>query len=231
MSQPQITKKGEIIVTNNGTQNENLFLLSGFDDLSTFGSPLASGARPLGYYNGNTGLHNFINGEDTISLTSSGNIGICFVRLASEINLDTSSNYTISCWSKTTKPNAHLDIGLSYYNQSDSGVWRGGTGAQNYNAIDTWQYFTRTFKPDADTKAICYCFTVVGDTSNTYTFTIKHCKLEKGSIATPWIPSPNDNMYLAYNFLNASTNSGFIEYDNVARIYNERIDANQFYEI
>lgn len=231
MVETKITKHGIVKVVNDGSQNENLFLLSGFDDISTFGSPLASGARPLGYYNGNANLHTFINGEDTVSLTSGGNIGICFVRLASEINLDSSSNYTISCWSKTTKPNAHLDIGLSYYNQSDSGVWRGGTGAQNYNAIDTWQYFTRTFKPDADTKAICYCFTVVGDTSATYTFTIKQCKLEKGSIATPWLPSPEDNIYLTHNYSGASTNSGFIEYDNTARIYKKRIDANQFYEI
>ena len=231
MSEVQITKQSIWTVEYDGSQNENLFLLSGFDETSTFGSPLASGARPLGYYNGNTGLHTFTNGEDTISLKSSGNIGICFVRLASEINLDSTSNYTISCWSKTTKPNAHLDIGLSYYNQSDAGVWRGGSGAQNYNATDTWQYFTRTFKPDADTKAICYCFTVIGDTNASYTFTIKQCKLEKGSIATPWIPNPNDNMYLAYNFSNASTNSGLIEYDNTARIYKKRIDANQFYEI
>lgn len=222
---PNINKQGVWTVIDDGSKSENLFLLSGFDDLSTFGSPLASGARPLGYYNGNTGLHTFANGEDTISLKSSGNIGICFVRLASEINLDSTSDYTISCWSKTTKPNAHLDIGLSYYNQSDSGVWRGGSGAQNYNAIDTWQYFTRTFKPDADTKAICYCFTVVGDTSASYTFTIKQCKLEKGSVATVWTPSPAD-----INYVPASSISGIIESGNIVRVYSNRIDSHGFYE-
>lgn len=193
--------------TLSGHGGENLFKKSGFLDVSTFGSPVADYSRPLAIYNGSVGLHSFSDGVDTVTLSTSGNIGICFVDLATNINLDPSSYYTISCWSKTTKPNTHLDIGLSYYNQSDSGVWRGGTGSQNYNAVNTWQYFTRTFKPDADTKAICYCFTVGGTSGGTDTFSIKECKLEKGDKATPWIPNPADGEYSTMGL------DGTIEYD------------------
>ena len=223
---PNLSKQGIWTISNDGSLNENLFLLSGFTDTSTFGSPLASATRPLAIYNGNVGLHSFANGEDTISLSVGGNIGICFVRLASDIGLDSSSYYTISCWSKTTKPDAHLDIGLSYYNQSDAGVWRGGSGRQNYNTTDTWQYFTRTFKPDADTKAICYCFTVIGQSGGTYNFTIKQCKLEKGNKATLWTPNPSDIDYIP-----VSPTSGIIETGNIARVYSNRMDAHEFYEI
>jgi len=200
--------------------NENLFINSGYFDLSTFGSPASNYSRPLAIYNGNVNLHTFENGEDTILLSSGGNIGICFVRLATDINLDPNSNYTISCWSKCSKENAHLDIGLSYYNTSDSGVWRGGSGAQNYNAVDTWQYFTRTFKPDADTKAICYCFTVVGTSGSTDTFTIKQCKLEKGSVATAWVPNSSE----------WSNNQGFIEGSPIMKIFEGHVEANEFIE-
>lgn len=202
--------------------NENLFINTTFNT-SNFGGPVSDYSRPFAIYNGSTSLHSFSGGVDTITLSSGGNIGICFVRLATDMNLDTSSNYTISCWAKTTKPNSHLDIGLSYYNTSDAGVWRGGSGAQNFNAVDTWQHFTRTFKPDADTKAICYCFTMVGESGGTDTFTIKYCKLEKGSVATAWVPSPKD-----VNF--TSEYQGFIENSPIARIFNGHLEANEFIE-
>ena len=200
--------------------NENLFIGTMYDT-NNFGSPASDYSRPLAIYNGSVGLHTFENGEDTILLSSAGNIGICFVRLATDIALDSSSNYTISCWSKCSKSGAHLDIGLSYYNTSDTGVWRGGSGAQNYNAVDTWQYFTRTFKPDTDTKAICYCFTVVGTSGGTDTFTIKQCKLEKGSVATAWVPNSSE----------FSNTQGFIEGSDVFRVFDGHYEAREFIEI
>ena len=205
------------------TPNENLFMSTSFYNVTNFGSLLSDYSRPLAIYNGSVGLHSFANGEDTVTLSAGGNIGIGFVRLATDINLDSSSYYTISCLSKTTKENAHLDIGLSYYNTSDTGVWRGGSGAQNYTAVNTWQYFTRTFKPDADTKAICYCFTVVGTSGGTDTFTIKNCKLEKGSTATAWIPSPQDAIWV-------SDQQGFIEGSQIGRMFEGHVEMKEFIE-
>ena len=191
--------------------------------MTNFSGTTLDASRHIAHYNGSPSIHTFSNCEDTVLLNNGANLGICFIRFATDMGLDVSSNYTISCWAKTTKPNSHLDIGLSYYNTSDAGVWRGGSGAQNFNAVNTWQHFTRTFKPDADTKAICYCFTMVGESGGTDTFTIKHCKLEKGSVATVWTPSPNDPCF-------ASAHQGFIEEGAMARIFEGHLEANEFIE-
>ena len=162
---------------------------------------------PVRYYNGDTSCHNFSDGIDTVSLKASGNIGIAFIRKATDINLDSSSYYTLSCEAKCTKSGAGLDTGLSYYTTADTWVWRGGTNRKLFKSVNEWQKFSLTFKPDADTQYICYCFTVVGVTNGTDTFSIKNCKLEKGTIDTPWIPNPADPEYTKMGYNNN------IEYD------------------
>lgn len=221
--------KQNIWIADGSEVGENLFRLTDFDGISNLGAPSTANnyERMIGYYNGNASLHVFQNGIDTITLSKSGNIGIAFIRLASDINLDTSSYYTISCWAKTSKLNAHLDIGLSYYNTSDSPTWRGGTGSQNFNTINTWQYFIRTFKPDSNTKAICYCFTVIGTNGGADTFSLKQCKLEKGSTPTPWLPNPADNTYISSTVPFTENNKD----NNKLYIGNSWISANQFYQI
>lgn len=184
---------------NTSTANRNYFLLSKLDDRTNFVacSDLDFNNKPLAYYNGSTAIHTFTewaDGEfqDTILLNAASNLGIAFRRTATDMNLDTSSQYTISCWAKCSKRGAHLDIGLSYYTTNNEWVWRGGSNPQNFSTINTWQKFTLTFTPDANTQAICYCFTVVGVANGTDTFTIRHCKLEKGAAPTNWAPAPED---------------------------------------
>lgn len=159
------------------------------------------------YYNGSSSNHSFSGDTDNITLSSGSNIGIAFVRKATDINLDSNSYYTISCEAKCSTAGAHLDIGLSYYNNSNSWIWRGGSNAQNFAAIDNWQKFTLTFKPDADTQYICYCFTV----NNTGTFSIRHCKLEKGNISSSWMPNSADVNYttMGYNSTTEYDTSGY----------------------
>jgi hypothetical protein len=150
------------------------------------------------WYNGNKTNHTFSNtipATDTIKLNSNANIGICFVRKATDIGLSSSSNYTISCKAKCTSASFSLGIGLSYYTTANAWTWRGGQHTVAFGAANTWKTFTLTFKPDADTKYICYCFTVKPGTSTTHSFTIKECKLEKGSVATPWEPAIIDSIY------------------------------------
>lgn len=185
--------------------NQNLFRVSSFspEDLATTNLVATSDTdwtNYIRYYNGAANLHNFENGMDIISLSASGNIGLAFARLASEIELDSSSYYTISCEAKCTKPSAHLDIGLSYYNTSNIWVWRGGTNPQNFNDVDKWQKFKLTFKPDANTQAISYCFTVVGASGSTDKLYIRRCKLEKSSYATSWVPNIDDVHYSVFDF-------------------------------
>lgn len=147
------------------------------------------------YYNGSTSQY-FFGGEDvrecTVTLSTAQNLGLCFVRSATDINLDSTSYYTISCEAKCSNKSRTLCIGLSYMNTSNTWTWRGGTNPKTFTANGTWQTFTHTFKPDADTKYICYCFTVKGAANSTDTFTIRKCKLEKGSANTGYTPAQQD---------------------------------------
>lgn len=180
-----------------GRGQDNLFRDSFFqsDMILTASSDMSS---PLGFYNGTASNHSLLNGEDTILLNSQSNIGINFKRVATDISLDSTSYYTISCEAKCTNASAHLDIGLSYCNTSDTWIWRGGTNANYFTAADTWQKFTLTFKPDADTKYIGYCFTC--NCGGNHTLTLRHCKLEKGSVATPWMPNSTDTAYTTMGY-------------------------------
>ena len=128
-----------------------------------------------------------------ITLNNTSNLGICFARLATEIDLDPNSDYTMSCWAKCTVSGAKLSMGLSYYKTSNEWVWRVGTNLQNFNSTSAWQRFTLTFKPDSDTKGLNYCFTCNNGTSGgTGKLYIRQCKLEKGNKPTEWSPAPED---------------------------------------
>ena len=191
-------KVNDIWETSGYPNGENLLLDTKMDDRSTFvNSSDADFSKPLRFYNGDASIHNFqlIDDDiyqDTVTLNSAANLGIAFARLATDMNLDSNSYYTLSCYASCTKSGAHLDIGLSYYNTANTWVWRGGSNAQYFTGINTVQRFALTFKPDVDTQAIMYCFTVLGVAGGTDTFTIYNCKLEKGSLVTDWLPSLDD---------------------------------------
>ena len=178
--------------------NKNLLLNTKMDDRSTFvTSSDEDFSKPLRWYNGSASNHTFqlmADGvyKDTVLLNSASNLGIAFARLVSDINLDSNEYYTLSCYASCTKADAHLDIGLSYYNTANTWIWRGGSNPEYFRAANTVQRFALTFKPDTDTKAIMYCFTVVGTSGGTDTFTIYNCKLEKGVSATNWIPAEEE---------------------------------------
>lgn len=178
-------------LNNNGySGNSNLLIGSAYTstDIANFVSNGSTDwTKFLRYYNGSAALHSFANGVDTIKLNSTSNIGISFVRSATDINLDTSSKYTISCEAQCSSTSKPFCIGLSYYTTSNSWVWRGGSNGKNFTAANTWQKFTLTFTPDANTQYINYCFTAATGGNNI--LKIRNCKLEKGTEATPWMPA------------------------------------------
>lgn len=178
---------------NNGMGGENLFIGSAYTpaDIANFVSNSSTDwTKPLRFYNGSASIHSFVNGIDTITLNSTKNLGIAFVRSATEISLDTNSQYTISCEAQCSSTSKPLCIGLSYYTTDNAWVWRGGTNGQNFSEVNTWQKFTLTFTPDSNTQYICYCFTVATGGNNT--LKIRNCKLEKGSVATIWSPAKSE---------------------------------------
>lgn len=183
------------------TPSKNLFIGSGFTsadytDMTTSNSDTSNWSKYLRWYNGSKAIHSFSDGADTIKLNNTGNLGIAFVRKATDIDLDPDSYYTISCEAKCTKSGAQLGIGTSYYTTANAWVWRGGANKFNFTSVNTWQTFTYTFKPDSNTQYICYCITCAnGVSGGTDTFSIRHCQLEKGSTATDWVLNNADIDY------------------------------------
>ena len=222
-----ISKKGDI--TSTGTPNKNLFIATSMSsaerrNLTFLRNDSTDWTQPFRYYNGASTNHTFSKDTDTILLNSASNIGIAFQRKATDIDLDSSSYYTISCEAKCTKSGAKLSIGLSYYTTANAWVWRGGTNQVDFTEINKWQKFTLKFKPDSNTQYIMYCFTVVGTSNGTDTFTIRHCKLEKGEIPTAWNTNESDVMI--------ARKQGLFELDDIAKIQkNGYIQSYEFIEI
>lgn len=150
-----------------------------------------SGGNPCGWYNAPPETHTFYNGTDTIDLSySTGNLGLAFIRRATDFSLNSGLVYTLSCEAKCTKPNASLCIGLSRYKTDGTWDWRGGANPQAFTNTTNWQKFSISFVPASGTQFIDYCFTVVGVTDSNYTLSIRHCKLEQSGV----IDSPFDTV-------------------------------------
>lgn len=213
---------------NNGMGGENLFIGSAYTpaDIANFvRNNSTDWTKPLRFYNGSANIHSFANGIDTITLNSTANLGIAFMRSATEINLDTNSQYTISCEAQCSSTSKPLCIGLSYYTTDNAWVWRGGTNGQNFSEVNTWQKFTLTFTPDSNTQYICYCFTVATGGNNT--LKIRNCKLEKGSVATIWSPAKSELGVMATTVYDSSgyNNNGTIVGNLTAAAGSPRYDV------
>jgi hypothetical protein len=223
-----VTETG--IINSTGYPNPNLLRVTAMTSIerskiSFISNSSTDWTQPFRYYNGSTSIHTFSGDTDTILLNANSNLGIAFQRKATDIDLDSTSYYVLSCEAKCTKSGAKLSIGRSYYNTSNAWVWRGGEYTTTFSAVNTWQKFTLKFKPDANTQYIMYCFTVnPGTSGGSDTFTIRHCKLEKGEIATAWIPNENDVIF--------TRTSGFAEQGDIASIQKKGyIQSPQFIEI
>ena len=184
-------------LSHEGMGRENLFRGSAFDPteigtLVTTDINACTSGKIVTYYNGNASNHSFADGIDTITVNSTSNIGLAFIRKASDIALQAGYDYTISCEAQSPQTAKPLCIGLSYYTNANTWIWRGGTNPQNFTTANSWQKFSFTFRPDADTQYIAYCFTVAGNSSGSFTYKIRNCKLEKGGRATNWVPNQMD---------------------------------------
>lgn len=202
-----------------------------FDGTDMTGTMVTSSSgdwsQPFRYYNGSTAIHSIANETDTITLNQVANLGISFVRKASDVDLSSSSWYTISCEAKSTQTSRPLCIGLSYYKTDNTWYWNGGANPQVFNQANTWQSFSFTFKPASDTQYLDYCFTVAGTDGGTDTFSIRHCKLEKGVVATPWTPTPyygSGGGDASINYTFGGTLSNGI--NNVSRTITELVNVN-----
>lgn len=163
----------------------------------------------------------------------------CAYQLNLTENLVANQTYTLQLW--------NVDVSHSAKTEAQTGVWIywGGGSVHLFNwAGPTYfknghaDYLVKTFTVTSSqasgsgaTNLWLNVYNSVGYVEGTLFMSIKKWKLEKGSIPTGWIPDATNPLYTQFDMATQSTNSGLIELDNQARIYKERIDANQFYEI
>lgn len=154
-------------------------------------------------------------------------------------NLVANQTYTIQFWDVNVSHSAKTAdaLGIDVYWGGGSlrmKYWHGTSYFTNGHAdylVGTFTVTSSQASGSGSANLWLNIYNSVGNADGTRSMSIGKWKLEKGSVPTGWIPDVTDSSYTNLNMSTQSTNSGFIELDNTARIYKERIDANQFYEI
>lgn len=127
----------------------------------------------------------------------------------STIIIPTASQYTLSFWAKSTVAGDKLRTHFYAPNTtttcvSSQGITKTASdGGMDFTLSTEWTRYWVTYTQTETTavkRIICPRMGSVNDQpifSGTGTVSIKCIKLEEGSTATPWIPSPEDNLYSA----------------------------------
>lgn len=184
------------------------------------------------------------NGMQNLNLTktipkSVAPTSYCAYQINLTENLVANQTYTIQFWDVDVAHSAKsaADLGIDVYWGGGSlrmKYWHGTSYFTNGHADYLVGTFTVTSSQASGSGSANLWLNIYNSVSNadgTRSMSIGKWKLEKGSVPTGWIPDATDSLYTNFNMSTQSTNSGFIELDDTARIYKERIDANQFYEI
>ena len=144
----------------------------------------------------------------------------------------TSTVYTVSGWIKcknlvkgTTNPMCEYYFGGSY-NDNGTSRWLGATTVSGkYNFWDIsdagWVYRTWVMRFNQIPTVMNFNIYFRDATGDLY---FRDLKLEKGSVATPWIPNPNDDIY-------TDAENGFFEDNAIASISKGYVCSNEFYEL
>ena len=216
---PNLSKQGVWTVSNDGTLSENLLV-----------KPVSDSAWALWGYNTIETREKIIINEKTwchiIQEESSGYGGFSIPPNNNGIIIDATKNYTWSCLAKAgSKTNAELILWCH---------WRSTEGGTNLSQSQkrivlssTPQIIQWTLpRYENDTYTVNRINLMMGSylTDNEIFFT--DVKFEEGDKATLWTPNPSDTDYIP-----VSPTSGIIETGNIARIYSNRMDAHEFYEI
>ena len=182
----------------------------------TFGS--------IGLYNSpatEVSIENYDNSANALVVTSTvtGNRGVGWYTKPGEVVAG--KDYTFSCRVKTSVA-ATVHVHTAWRNGSATAAYAGWTAGGNMTTTaDTWVDYSYTFKPDPNAQLtweflIGFCFS--GATTG-ITMRVAHAKLEKGSVATDWQPSPDDleSFFDGYtilwnyeNFSTANNGEGYI---------------------
>lgn len=205
-----------------GRGQENILLNTHFDsqyqqttgwDTSLNGTQLASswGGYNGGVTNPSTGYHAHLykfNGEWVYRYLNENNRWLGISQSGLQSKLTVGETYIFSWEQYCVSGSNYATGGLYYYKTGASsasfhlGQFSGSSG----RVSGKWQKFTYTFIAPSDgdySKNMSWY--VYGTTGGTGTFYVRHFKLEKGSVATPWCPNIAD--------INNMSLDGTTEYD------------------
>ena len=205
MATPNLNKQGVWTVTNDGTLNENLLLNSAGVIIDKQNNALDSRTE---YYAWDVG-------QSYADISESTQVTISF-DLEMLVRDTTGYNGQLYIYNTNNKGLVQIS-GISYYFKNEYAVG---------DYIDKRISLVTFLAPRTDAtqqKNFIEFYTGYG-TNNFYK--ISNVKLEKGNKATLWTPNPSDTDYIS-----VSPTSGIIETGNIARVYSNRMDAHEFYEI
>ena len=202
---PNLSKQGVWTVSNDGSLNENLLLNSAGIIIDKQNNTLDSRTE---YYAWDVG-------QSYADISESTQVTISF-DLEMLVRDTTGYGGQLQIYNTNNKGLVQISS-ISYYFKNEYAVG---------DYIDKRVSLVTTLVPRTDaTQQKNFIEFYSGYGTNNF-YKISNVKLEKGNKATLWTPNPSDADYIP-----VSPTSGIIETGNIARVYSNRMDAHEFYEI
>ena len=140
---------------------------------------------------------------------------------SSRVEVESGGTYAFSAWVKNDKSSAgRIDIEIYQYNAK-------GENKQNGSSSDVSAWVS-----PGEEKRLVFTKTLLSDTTGVslharnrdnngiVTYWVKMAKVEKGSVATPWTPAPEDTQYIVDNTqMNRLQDGSFAAFNGYRAIY------------
>ena len=162
----------------------------------THGTWIKDGTPVDAVYQGGVKVYgrNLIKGSSNVLTTNHNATGWGFegTGYSSVEALEANQTYTVICYLEPAEHDVAICIHIAPRNQWDNGNYFGTTVTAGSKGIST---ITITLTPE-DIKVFGIWLSFTNEQKDESTVSSKGFKLEKGSVATPWTPAPEDILQL-----------------------------------